>query len=573
MTLHDYQGHYTVIGPPGCGKTRWIKVQVETICRKLAPLCGIDKRLPVMICSLTRAAATEAAGRVAGTIPKKACGTIHSHCFHALGRPTLFTGTLIRDFNSSQPHYDLSVTDRTTDDTGEPVRRTESDVACEEYHLLRQRCQPRSEWTAFSRAMHFASVYDAWKENANVYDFTDLIEEALETVDVAPGNPYVILCDEAQDMSELEYRLLKKWGAAADAVIFVGDDRQSIYGFRGAHPELLNDPDVAKNRRRVLKQSYRVPDAVVRASTAWVAANLSTYREVAYLARKNARTGETVPGGVEHHPGHCDGPAAVVRDADVLAREGHTVMILAACGYMLDQTIAILRKRGIPFGNRWRRRNGRWNPLFAGAGKNTPRRLIDFLVASQELHGKSSRIWTNAEAHSWVDWCAAKGLLIRGAKKRLAEAAELAPDQPMRWADYFEPEPYMELLQIMDEKVWQVAVEWLAVRLLKTHAKKLAYPCRVIEARGVDALREEPRVTVGTIHSVKGGESDFVFLYPDISPGAARDWRRGNRDEIARQFYVGMTRAAEGLYLCRRSGSNAVSFADCNITETRTAAV
>ena len=73
---------------------------------------------------------------------------------------------------------------------------------------------------------------------------------------------------------------------------------------------------------------------------------------------------------------------------------------------------------------------------------------------------------------------------------------------------------------------------------------------------------EHPGVVVGTIHSVKGGEADVVFLYPDLSRAAQTSYeRRGlDRDSILRLFYVGITRARETLYICDSASSMAIRF-------------
>jgi superfamily I DNA/RNA helicase len=51
---------------------------------------------------------------------------------------------------------------------------------------------------------------------------------------------------------------------------------------------------------------------------------------------------------------------------------------------------------------------------------------------------------------------------------------------------------------------------------------------------------------------VKGGEADVVFLYPDVSWAGKQEWDAvgPRRDSVRRLFYVAMTRAREGLYLC-----------------------
>jgi len=57
-------------------------------------------------------------------------------------------------------------------------------------------------------------------------------------------------------------------------------------------------------------------------------------------------------------------------------------------------------------------------------------------------------------------------------------------------------------------------------------------------------------LTVGTIHSVKGGEADTVILAPDISSAMyeAMSDRKGY-DNVAKQFYVGFTRSKYNLFI------------------------
>jgi hypothetical protein len=72
---------------------------------------------------------------------------------------------------------------------------------------------------------------------------------------------------------------------------------------------------------------------------------------------------------------------------------------------------------------------------------------------------------------------------------------------------------------------------------------------------------EEPRVIIGTIHSVKGGQADSVFVMPDVSrPSWGRwPWRRIS-DEVRRLFYVAFTRAREELVLLDPATGRAVGW-------------
>ncbi len=70
---------------------------------------------------------------------------------------------------------------------------------------------------------------------------------------------------------------------------------------------------------------------------------------------------------------------------------------------------------------------------------------------------------------------------------------------------------------------------------------------RAIKRRG-ENLGGTPRIHVGTIHSVKGGEADNVLLIPNLTQRTWDGYER-DRDDEHRTFYVGATRAKEALWL------------------------
>src|ERR1019366_5661414 len=58
-------------------------------------------------------------------------------------------------------------------------------------------------------------------------------------------------------------------------------------------------------------------------------------------------------------------------------------------------------------------------------------------------------------------------------------------------------------------------------------------------------LSDTPRITVSTIHKIKGGEADNVAILPDMSYAT---YQEVHTDEEQRVWYVGVTRAKEKLY-------------------------
>ncbi len=104
-------------------------------------------------------------------------------------------------------------------------------------------------------------------------------------------------------------------------------------------------------------------------------------------------------------------------------------------------------------------------------------------------------------------------------------------------------------------------LDWWRRHLNASVAKRVEFPADIAMARGPQALLETPRVTVGTIHSVKGGEADVVFLFPDLSQAGDAAYQRfgSPRDAVIRTFYVGMTRAREVLYIADKASALAAT--------------
>ena len=82
----------------------------------------------------------------------------------------------------------------------------------------------------------------------------------------------------------------------------------------------------------------------------------------------------------------------------------------------------------------------------------------------------------------------------------------------------------------------------------------------IVRNKGLRALREKPRVIVGTIHSVKGGEAEHVHLLPDLARSSFQGWVTPgpSRDAVLRLFYVAATRASETLTIHAKSEPFAV---------------
>ncbi|NOZ73004.1 MAG: UvrD-helicase domain-containing protein [Chloroflexi bacterium] len=114
-------------------------------------------------------------------------------------------------------------------------------------------------------------LYETWLQEHQILDFDDLIRYAVLLLrrndDVRNhfhGTLKHVLVDEYQDINIAQYELLKLLAPLAGSITAVADDDQSIYGWRGSRPELIDD-FVDRYRPHIinLDLSYRCPPKIL----------------------------------------------------------------------------------------------------------------------------------------------------------------------------------------------------------------------------------------------------------------------------------------------------------------------
>ena len=124
--------------------------------------------------------------------------------------------------------------------------------------------------------------YEAYLAANNLVDFDDLlilpykILSANERLCDEISRRYAyITVDEYQDTNDIQFKLLQKLCAAHENLAVVGDDDQSIYGWRGARIEnILNFKDQFSNVKFIkLEQNYRSTDEILNAANELISHN------------------------------------------------------------------------------------------------------------------------------------------------------------------------------------------------------------------------------------------------------------------------------------------------------------
>lgn len=533
-----------IFGPPGTGKTTFLSGSI----RNTALLRGGAN---VLVASFTVTAAAELRGRDL-PLPKSQIGTLHSLAYRELDRPPV-ADEIMDDWNTHHPSLTRTASRKANVDDGAPLEAgmggaTDGDALAAKYDALRNRMLPRDEWPTDVRG--FADKWEDFKRANGVVDFTDMIEMALHDAPRAPGRPDVGFFDEAQDFTPLELALIRKWGEGMERIILAGDDDQAIYGFKGADSEAFLNPPIPDHDKIVLSQSWRVPASVHAAAEHWI--TQLGHREP---KRYNPRA---EPGLVRQIAENFMQPHMMVdqieRSLDTTDVDGEgnpipaTVMVLATCAYMLDPIKHELRKRGVPFHNPYRRTRGDWNPMKpAAAGQVSSReRLLAYLLLDEREDvgmGDLSRPWTGEDVRRWAHVVKKQGIFRRGAPALI----DALPDRELDFdeiAGLFVDETELEQAVTPD-------LGWLERNLLAASRAPMAFPIEVARKRGARALVDEPRVVLGTIHSVKGGQASVVYVIPDLSSRGSNEWRQigAPQDGVRRQMYVAMTRARRELAL------------------------
>ena len=257
---------YKVIGPPGTGKTRRLLNEVENYVNKGTKLNKIG------YFAFTRKAAGEARDRflkVKTELTKKDIKyfqTLHSLAFNTLG---LKEENVMQDLNYKAigetcgiqikyASYETNNWNGIFSSDSEylgliNLARVKEITALEQFDLNEHLSKiDRYKLDAIEQEI------DNYKRVHGLIDFTDMIEKFLKK-DVTPDFD-VIFVDEAQDLSLIQWSMIKKIEQDTKCDVWVaGDDDQAIFGWAGADVESFINWE---SREILLNKSERVPSII-----------------------------------------------------------------------------------------------------------------------------------------------------------------------------------------------------------------------------------------------------------------------------------------------------------------------
>ena len=399
------------------------------------------------------------------------------------------------------------------------------------------------------------SRYNELLASRNLMDFDDLLLKVLELLgseqklELRKQHFFYLLVDEFQDISPVQYRLIKAWNKGGKELFLIGDPDQSIYGFRGSQsncfdllcsdfkqacvlrlrPNYRSTPEILSAALPLISHNQGEPRELIpmmgHGSPVRVAAAESSLSEAIFIAKE---IGHMV-GGIDMLDAHTNSSAITdtpksFSDIAILYRTNHQARLLEQC----------LRKEGIPY---------------VVAGRE------DYL---EETSVQGTICFFHAIASSMPDKEDSWSLTTSLCRRLLGPGHD------------FEALKDQFTKRLKRDKPWKVLEDWMkALNLTDSRAMDtflcMSYFHKTMEdmlttltfGQGNDVTRSgqdsrpSSAVTLMTFHASKGLEFPTVFLY-GLKQGLM-PLKSGsgpvNTEEERRLLYVAMTRAKEELII------------------------
>ncbi len=273
-----------ILAGAGSGKTRVLTTRMAWLIQT-----GRVSPMNVLAVTFTNKSAKEMMIRLSAMLPINTrgmwVGTFHGLCnrllrthYREAGLPQLFQ---ILDTQDQLALVKRLMKAMNVDEERYPPRQAQWFIAAQKDEGKRaDKVEPYDD---FSRRMvEFYAEYDRQCQREGVVDFAELLLRAYELLARNENlrEHYVsrfrhILVDEFQDTNRLQYRWLQLLAGQQNAIFAVGDDDQSIYGWRGASTanmqELQRDFHVEKVIK--LEQNYRSHGNILDAANALISHN------------------------------------------------------------------------------------------------------------------------------------------------------------------------------------------------------------------------------------------------------------------------------------------------------------
>lgn len=426
--------------------------------------------------------------------------------------------------------------------------------------------------------------YEEWLTEISKFDFDDLmticirlLRENKEILSAWQAQFRYILVDEFQDISPIQYEIIRLLAAPENNLFVVGDDDQSIYGFRGASPDSMKRflADYAQAKQILLDVNFRCHGDIVKAAAKVIGENESRIPKVILPAHEDG-TGMQIC--------RAESEDMLRKTVVEMLEKEHRDGKLAACAMICRTNLECgfwaqaLREAGIPYSMRERPKN-RFSHfvirdicayLALGQGDYARKHFLRVMNRPVRYMKRESLSETRVEREALIGYYAAAPLVQERVKRLYRDIDSLAGKRVHLQIHYirkvigyetflrekYGSEKAGELIRI-GEEFEAFSRKFSSVQEMQIYMDQYA-----------EAIKEPQKNGEGlqlmTMHASKGLEFQTVIV-PECNEGKIPSDKSKTQAEIEeerRMFYVAMTRAKHKLCLVyhdKKTGKDAPS--------------
>jgi len=593
-------GPLLVLAGAGSGKTR-------VLTHRIAYLLATGQARPgeILAITFTNKAATEMRERVEQLVGRSAKAmwvtTFHSACARMLradaerlGYSRSFT---IYDESDSRRMVKRCMEELHVDPKRYPPRAIRSQISGAKNQLVDADAYAQAQGGVFEETV--AGVFHLYEKRmlaANAMDFDDLLVRTVNVLELAEEARERwrrtfrhVLVDEYQDTNHAQYRLLQLLAADHGNLMVVGDDDQSIYGFR--HADIRNILDFEKDFPDAdsvkLEQNYRSTQTILSAANAVVERNRDRRPKQLWTEIAGGEPLQLRELSDEHEEARwVAGEIERLGEEEGVKREGVAVFYRTnAMSRVLEDTLVRFELPyqvigGTKFYERAEIKDAiAYLSLLTNPADqvsftrivNSPRRGIgDTSQGRLAAHANTTGlpIWEVAEQVEEVPGLGAAAIKavsrFHGTMEGLRARSEEAPvaellEATLRETGYLEALAAERTIEAEGraenlEELVGMAAEFDANHELEgegeaTELEEFLQQISLVTQQ--DELRDESAITLMTLHNAKGLEYDTVFVVgcEDGSFPHMKALEEGSEEEERRLCYVAITRARQRLYM------------------------
>ena len=411
--------------------------------------------------------------------------------------------------------------------------------------------------------------YNKELKKRHMIDYDDQIVYALRILEQYPQvlryfqQKYTYICvDEAQDTSKIQHDMIALLASSANNLIMVGDEDQSIYGFRAAYPQVLSSFEKTHPGAAVLfmELNYRSGSEIVEAADRFIQKNKNRHKKNVRPTREEKGSVRKIP--VKNRGNQYYYLAKVAEECDketaVLYRNHESALPL----------IDILERRGIPYRIRNHDTTFFSHPVV--------RDICDFISLAQnpwdgeiflKIYYKMGAGISKAQAMYAIDHHVGQGALLETLLEE-ADVSSYTRRQGKALLTHFQNLVhenagkaiyriihFMGYGEYMDDRGMDSGKADILKMLGDQEENLSEFQNRLIQLQQImseGTMHRDGNLILSTIHASKGLEYDRVYLADMIDgvlPGVNQTKEPAAYEEERRLFYVGMTRAKNELYV------------------------